>query len=683
MVKHCSMANSKNWRKIAMIKVIKLHNFGKVKDLDIDCDKKNVFIVGQNGSGKTTILQAISLALTGKVAKNLTNDMFIGPYDKDFTVILELDDGTKIGRTAKGAKLQLPNGAIFKKVKDVYEHLSFDPALLFNLSYVRQGEIADLFMSGNGKGVIDKLSSLIIDSKRMSDGNIELGRKLKELEKDIVSIQNGMDQNNEYLKNFNIVEIQENIDKYNNLIKELVETKKYNSSEISKFYDMHGKFENVVYSIKSAKSDAEFCKAEFEKLTKPTITVMDLKDKQAAYKEYVKDISRIADVLDPELTRWKVVMNYADDIEQYLTTKWYKVNYTEDELNTIYRTENKMRQFLTTEMYVDTESAEVFLNNYNKQDHIDAQTLLENKRLHDELVKKLTPFKDEVRYVRSIKANHSEMHSKDIMQKRFDEVAQEKLDIWNKYKDNVPIEIKDQEINDLNSQWREYNNSEAQYRKAVANYKALYNEYNELSEKIKTIPNRESLDKMKNTDKDIEQYERLLYEYEEKKKMYNQCMLNNETRMKQIKEYEDEIERVRHWKEIFSDTPNRLRSVLFNPVVAVLNKEFYELFSFSGLGEINIDWNKVTITIGEKRFEQLSGAQMVAVGLSLRLALLKVMGECVPIMLVDEPTTFLDDDRKNDIGKLLSHMSTVSQIFVSTHDDNIISPNSVVINLNK
>ena len=149
------------------------------------------------------------------------------------------------------------------------------------------------------------------------------------------------------------------------------------------------------------------------------------------------------------------------------------------------------------------------------------------------------------------------------------------------------------------------------------------------------------------------------------------------------KEIVDQLCNISYWKSIFSEVPNRLRQALFNPVVAVLNKEFYDLFSFSGLGEIKIDWSKVIITVGDKRFEQLSGAQMVAVGLSLRLALLKVIGECVPIMLVDEPTTFLDDDRKNDIAKLLAHMGSVSQLFVSTHDDNIIGSNSVIINLNK
>jgi len=236
-----------------MIKTLKLHNFGKIKDLEIDCANKNVYIVGQNGSGKTTILQAISLALTGKVAKGLTNDLFIGPYDKDFTVVLELDDGTKIGRTAKGAKLQLPNGAIFKKVKDVYEHLGFDPALLFNLSYVRQGEIADLFMSGNGKGVIDKLSSLIIDAKRMSEGNLELGRKIKTLESDIVSIQNGMKQNLEFMKEFNIDEIERNITTYSNMIKTLLESKKYSNSEINKFYNMYSQFEILSYNLTTQK----------------------------------------------------------------------------------------------------------------------------------------------------------------------------------------------------------------------------------------------------------------------------------------------------------------------------------------------------------------------------------------------------------------------------------------------
>lgn len=665
-----------------MIKTIKLHNFGKIKDLTIDCDHKNVYIVGQNGSGKTTILQAISLALTGKVAKGLTNDMFVGPYDKDFLVVLELDDGTKIGRTAKGAKLQLPNGAIFKKVKDVYEHVGFDPALLFNLSYVRQGEIADLFMSGNGKGVIDKLSSLIIDAKRMSEGNLELGRRIKTLESDIVSIQNGMKQNLEFMKEFNIDEIEDNINKYSSMIKNLIESKKYSSYEVSNFYSMYSQFETLSYNLQIQSKDANYYKNEFNKLTKPKVTVIELKDKQTAYKEYVVEFSKINDI-DDEIARYRVVENYADDIEKYITTKFYRVDYTEDDLMRINAAENDMMDCLsTTKHFNDVTLAEEFLRNYNNMDHVDAKTLLENKKLKEYLVNRLKPFKFEVQYIRSIKANAPDTHSSVIIQNHITELEKDKLDIINKYK-NPPQEVTDKEILDLDKQWKTYNDIEHQMKKCIDLCNDTYKKYKDLAEKIKDIPTKDQLDEMKDIEKNIIHYEEILRAWEDKKKMYNQCILNKKTREKQIKDTEEEIEKVKYWKDIFSDTPNRLRAVLFNPVVEVLNKEFYELFSFSGLGEIDIDWSKVTITIGEKKFEQLSGAQMVAVGLSMRLALLKVMGEVVPIMLVDEPTTFLDDDRKNDIQKLLGHMSTISQCFVSTHDDNIISANSIVINLNK
>lgn len=664
-----------------MIKTLKIKNFGKIKELEIDCKDKNVFIVGQNGSGKTTILQAISLALTGKVAKNLTNEMFIGPYDKDFLVVLELDDGTKIGRTAKGAKLQLPSGAIFKKVKDVYEHIGFDPALLFNLSYVRQGEIADLFMSGNGKGVIDKLSSLIIDSKRMSEGNTELNRMLKDIERDIENINMGYKQNLEYMQNIDINQVEANIDKCTKLIRDAVESKKYSLSELNNFYNMHSLFETLSYSIRTTRADAEACKRALDQTEKPEVTVMTLKDKQLQYKNYVMEFSKISDI-DNEISRYRVVDQVADDIEFFLTKKWYKINYTEDELNEIKDNEEIMMNCLTSEYFMDRPDAQSFLIRYNNMDHVDAESLLENKLLHDKLVQKLTPFKNEIRFIRSIKANEPDKHSREIIQDHIDDLVKSKLEIIEKYKD-TPEEVTEADIVDLNLKWKDYNDSVAQYKKALSVYNNTLKEYNELKDKIKSIPTKETLDEMKNLDKNIAQYEELLREYEDKKNMYNKCALSNETKKKQLKECEENIVSIKHWKEVFGDTPNRLRAVLFNPVVEVLNKEFYELFSFSGLGEIDIDWSKVTITIGEKKFEQLSGAQMVAVGLSMRLALLKVMGEVVPIMLVDEPTTFLDDDRKNDIQKLLSHMSTISQCFVSTHDDNIISANSIVINLNK
>lgn len=666
-----------------MIKTLKIHNFGKIKDLEIDCDKKNVFIVGQNGSGKTTILQAISLTLTGKVAKGLTNDLFIGPYDKDFTVILELDDGTKIGRTAKGAKLKLPNGSIFKKVKDVYEHINFDPAFLFNLSYVRQGEIADLFMSGNGKGVIDKLSSLVIDSKRMSDGNSELNRMIKIIESDKLSYENSLKQHEEFINSFDIDKTNEELEKYTKLEQELKDTEKYTDSEIRDFYNMHNRYTSIKESIKRYKSDVDDCKEQFSKVIKPDMTVIDLKDKQNKYKDYVKDMVDVEE-LKKKINSYNKALPYSGDMDEYINTKFYRVNYTEDELNEIKIHEDVMMNCLTTDDHFDyCQEAKEFLDNYLKMDHVDAESLLENKKKQEYLVNRLSPFKEIVKHVRSIKANSPELSSMEIIRSIIDSFAKDIETICDRYVDNVPTQVTNDEIENLSNNWNNYNSVDIQLKKTIKVYNDLIKEYKELDEKVKTIPDKDTLDRMKNSKEMLAQYGMIVLKLQESLSQYNQAIKAKEHKIKDIEECDEKLEKVKHWKEVFGDTPNRLRAVLFNPVIAILNKEFYELFSFSGLGEINIDWNKVNITIGEKKFEQLSGAQMVAVGLSLRLALLKVMGECVPIMLIDEPTTFLDDDRKNDIGKLLSHMSTVSQCFVSTHDDNIISPNSVVVNLNK
>lgn len=666
-----------------MIKTIKMKNFGKIKDLTIDCDHKNVYIVGQNGSGKTTILQAISLALTGKVAKGLTNDLFVGPYDKDFTIILELDDGTKIGRTSKGAKLQLSTGAVFKKVKDVYDHLSFDPALLFNLSYVRQGEIADLFMAGNGKGVVDKLSSLIIDSKRMGEGNTELNRIIKMLESDLNHYEETKKQNEEYLKSVDVDELKSEIEKYTKLQDELIGMSRYSEADINRFYNLHKVHDSLKDNLVRYKSDVDYCKNQYSAVVKPTMSVSDLKDKQMQYVRYQEDMEDI-DEIKKRIEAYNDAMKFVDDMDEYINTKFYRINYTENELNDIRDTKDLMLSCLTTVNHFDSvDEAVSFAHKYKDMDEVDAQILLENKKKHDYLVNRLSPYKEIVKHVRGIKANNPNISSMEAIRNVVEDYAKAIETICNRYSDNVPVKVTDKEINDLDSSWRKYNDAEAQLKKAIRVYNNLLQEYSDSEAAIKNIPDKDTLDRLKNSQEMLAQYGVILLKYQESLDMYNQAVLANKDIVKNVEETKSKLDRALHWKSIFGDTPNRMRAVLFNPVVAVLNKEFYELFSFSGLGEINIDWNKVNITVGEKKFEQLSGAQMVAVGLSLRLALLKVMGECVPIMLVDEPTTFLDDDRKNDIQKLLSHMSSVSQLFVSTHDDNIISPNSVVINLNK
>ena len=663
---------------VCVIKTIKIHNFGKIENLEIDCSgNRNVYILGQNGSGKTTILQAISLALTGKVAKGITNDAYIGPKDKDFLIILELDDGTKIGRTCKGAKLKLPNGSIFKKVKDVYDHLSFDPALLYNLSYVRQGEIADIFLSGNGKAVVDKLVSLIIDSKRISEGNTDLTRLAKQLESDYDSIDNDIKHNKDLMNSVNYEGLIEDYNKYKDELDKLTSIMQYSSYDLNMFLAKRDKLDSVKALIKSYKEKYDELKGKVDTLAKPSITLQELANKRTLSNSWHRDELNLQSYKD-EILLFEESKKYSSTIDEYISIRLPRTSYSQEELNDIKKTKDEVLHYLSTEdICADAES---LMKKYHSQEEVDADTIIETKKKINWYVKLLSPYEQVVRYVRS-----TNLPAYQAIDNRIAELNKHIDTIMNSYNGvDIPIEeITDEQFNSLQHEWNAYNSVMSMYQTTKSELGKLITEYKQLDSEVSQYPSREDIIKLKDSQNTINHLNSMIDMCEKHFKLYNDAKSNIEELEFNKNDITNKLNRIVHWKGIFSEVPNRLRQVLFNPVVAVLNKEFYDLFSFSGLGEIKIDWSKVMITVGDKRFEQLSGAQMVAVGLSLRLALLKVMGECVPIMLVDEPTTFLDDDRKNDIAKLLSHMGSVSQCFVSTHDDNIIGSNSVIINLNK
>ena len=63
------------------INKIKIHNFKCFKDYELSCNSQLNILVGMNDIGKTTILEAINLCLTGffrgkYLKNNLTQDVF-------------------------------------------------------------------------------------------------------------------------------------------------------------------------------------------------------------------------------------------------------------------------------------------------------------------------------------------------------------------------------------------------------------------------------------------------------------------------------------------------------------------------------------------------------------------------------------------------------------------------------
>lgn len=171
------------------MKVVRLQaeNFKRLKAVEIiPVDDNSVIISGPNGSGKTSILDAIALAVAGKkYARDLTEPIRQGESRASVTV--ETDTGLAITRT--WTKNGTPGTLTVKSIKDKTSYnspqafldnligeLSFDPLAFANAKPQEQRAILM-----NVVGLGDELDNMDAERKRIFDERTEVNRRVKEL----------------------------------------------------------------------------------------------------------------------------------------------------------------------------------------------------------------------------------------------------------------------------------------------------------------------------------------------------------------------------------------------------------------------------------------------------------------------------------------------------------------------
>lgn len=107
------------------------------------------------------------------------------------------------------------------------------------------------------------------------------------------------------------------------------------------------------------------------------------------------------------------------------------------------------------------------------------------------------------------------------------------------------------------------------------------------------------------------------------------------------------------------------------PAIEGHMKEFFR--------EFNFDYSDISLTedydvilsgpSGESTTSMMSGGERVAAALSLRLGIARALaGPGAETVLLDEPTIFLDEQRRQDLTEVLRKMSVIPQMIVVTHD---------------
>jgi len=163
----------------------KAHNFKNLTDIDLDLNFKNILILGDPGSGKSSILAGISYLLTNSLPSNTTIKDWVKWGEKEFFLSLNFQHkGKSFSLEATGGNNSTKKKLIIDE-NEVYSNNEVNKKLneLFNIPFLKYAFIAE---QGNTTALIldkpqerlNKLKSLLnIDYLNQTIENIDLDLK--------------------------------------------------------------------------------------------------------------------------------------------------------------------------------------------------------------------------------------------------------------------------------------------------------------------------------------------------------------------------------------------------------------------------------------------------------------------------------------------------------------------------
>ena len=134
------------------ISKIILDNFRSHKHLEVEFESLNI-LIGENGGGKTTILEAICYALFGSVASGSKKSELIKYGEKSGGVTLIFSNNYKIVRDFSTEIRLIDNNdkVITNKASEIETYLNIDKEVFMNILYASQNDIYSYFMKFNAK----------------------------------------------------------------------------------------------------------------------------------------------------------------------------------------------------------------------------------------------------------------------------------------------------------------------------------------------------------------------------------------------------------------------------------------------------------------------------------------------------------------------------------------------------
>jgi len=126
------------------------------------------------------------------------------------------------------------------------------------------------------------------------------------------------------------------------------------------------------------------------------------------------------------------------------------------------------------------------------------------------------------------------------------------------------------------------------------------------------------------------------------------------------------------------------------PLLERSTRDFSERFNLA-YSDIKIDDDydiSVLGSSGEQQIDQISGGERVALAIALRLAIAQVLSGKAEAIIMDEPTTHLDEERRKELVNILSSFfreggRIIPQMLIITHHPEIVDVADVIYTIKK
>lgn len=319
--------NNQNHLKISSISLI---NFRTHSNLTINLEDINI-LIGENGCGKSTVLEAICYCLFGAVANGAKKNELIKHGEKNGGVTIKFDNGYVLVRDFKdGVKLiDSSNKIITEKVNEVESYLNMNKDVFLNILYAAQNDIYSYFLKFNAKekDFIDSIFNLDELTDNVTNNVKNICNELDNKKKDIEYVINNR-------KNLEIA-IQNILDSVNmKSITELINAVSIAQDNLNSVVDKQNKFNDIQNAINKKKSIEDYllrAKDTYSQLqTQMNNSKTQIQKLQSDLDNYTDNISKqtgIKDINGKDLSSFRNAMSQNCDVNNYINNITNYSNY--------------------------------------------------------------------------------------------------------------------------------------------------------------------------------------------------------------------------------------------------------------------------------------------------------------------------------------------------------------------